>query len=278
MKSSWGPRPRPSPHTKIPTGFLCLGCPPRLPPGLFVGNHGLGWPSSLHSFAQVPHRREVVTPPSLSSTVGPPADTGAPVPSPCSGAWSGCSPPPHPQAALKAADLGHLASPILVHRRWVTLLEEELFMQVWTVWRVWILWKVWVVWVGVDGCTGPQPSRAAGGGADVLMQCGEGVGRGADSVEAGERLTHPPTYPPTPTHACTPPPTCPPAPSAHPPTHPPSRTRPQGDREKALGMPVSALMDRSRPGVTKSQPGFFQVGSHTQYPNPNDYRTATCCW
>ena len=33
----------------------------------------------------------------------------------------------------------------------------------------------------------------------------------------------------------------------------------QGDREKALGLPVSALMDRSKPGVTKSQPGFFQV-------------------
>ena len=35
----------------------------------------------------------------------------------------------------------------------------------------------------------------------------------------------------------------------------------QGDREKALGLPVSALMDRSGQGVTKSQPGFFNVSA-----------------
>eukprot|EP00798_Chlamydomonas_sp_ICE-L_P016316 gene16316-22505_t len=33
----------------------------------------------------------------------------------------------------------------------------------------------------------------------------------------------------------------------------------QGDREKAAGLPISALMDRSKAGVTKSQPGFFNV-------------------
>ena len=31
--------------------------------------------------------------------------------------------------ALKCADLGHLASPQRVHRKWVHLLEEEMFRQ-----------------------------------------------------------------------------------------------------------------------------------------------------
>ena len=31
----------------------------------------------------------------------------------------------------------------------------------------------------------------------------------------------------------------------------------QGDRERAAGYPVSPLMDRSKTGITKSQPGFF---------------------
>jgi hypothetical protein len=34
----------------------------------------------------------------------------------------------------------------------------------------------------------------------------------------------------------------------------------QGDRERELGLPISPLMDRTKAGVTKSQPGFFQVG------------------
>lgn len=34
------------------------------------------------------------------------------------------------QMALKCADLGHLASPETVHRKWVQLLEEEMFRQV----------------------------------------------------------------------------------------------------------------------------------------------------
>jgi hypothetical protein len=33
------------------------------------------------------------------------------------------------QVALKCADLGHLASPEHVHRKWVQLLEEEMFRQ-----------------------------------------------------------------------------------------------------------------------------------------------------
>ncbi|KAF5839155.1 hypothetical protein DUNSADRAFT_1468 [Dunaliella salina] len=33
----------------------------------------------------------------------------------------------------------------------------------------------------------------------------------------------------------------------------------QGDREKAAGLPVSPLFDRDKPGVTKSQVGFFDV-------------------
>jgi len=63
--------------------------------------------------------------------------------------------------ALKCADLGHLSSPRAVHRKWVQLLEEEMFRQ--------------------------------------------------------------------------------------------------GDREQALGYPVSPLMDRRKAGVTRSQPGFFNV-------------------
>jgi cAMP-specific phosphodiesterase 4 len=31
----------------------------------------------------------------------------------------------------------------------------------------------------------------------------------------------------------------------------------QGDREKASGLPVSPLFDRDKPGITKSQVGFF---------------------
>ena len=33
----------------------------------------------------------------------------------------------------------------------------------------------------------------------------------------------------------------------------------QGDRERALGQPVSPLMDRTKGGVTKSQTGFFSI-------------------
>jgi hypothetical protein len=33
------------------------------------------------------------------------------------------------QVALKCADLGHLASPRVVHRKWVGYLEEEFFRQ-----------------------------------------------------------------------------------------------------------------------------------------------------
>ena len=31
----------------------------------------------------------------------------------------------------------------------------------------------------------------------------------------------------------------------------------QGDLEKERGYPISPLMDRSKQGITKSQPGFF---------------------
>ena len=34
------------------------------------------------------------------------------------------------QVALKCSDLGHLASSETVHRKWVQLLEEEMFRQV----------------------------------------------------------------------------------------------------------------------------------------------------
>jgi hypothetical protein len=33
----------------------------------------------------------------------------------------------------------------------------------------------------------------------------------------------------------------------------------QGDRERGAGLPVSPLFDRSKPGITKSQVGFFDV-------------------
>ena len=33
----------------------------------------------------------------------------------------------------------------------------------------------------------------------------------------------------------------------------------QGDRERALGQPISPLMDRVKGGVTKSQTGFFNI-------------------
>ncbi|KAK9824027.1 hypothetical protein WJX72_007091 [[Myrmecia] bisecta] len=33
----------------------------------------------------------------------------------------------------------------------------------------------------------------------------------------------------------------------------------QGDRERELGLPISPLMDRNKPGITKSQVGFFEV-------------------
>ncbi len=33
----------------------------------------------------------------------------------------------------------------------------------------------------------------------------------------------------------------------------------QGDRERAAGLPISPLFDRTKPGVTKSQVGFFEV-------------------
>ena len=33
----------------------------------------------------------------------------------------------------------------------------------------------------------------------------------------------------------------------------------QGDREQSEGLPVSPLFDRNKPGVTKSQVGFFDV-------------------
>lgn len=33
----------------------------------------------------------------------------------------------------------------------------------------------------------------------------------------------------------------------------------QGDSEKAAGLPISLLFDRAKPGVTKSQVGFFDI-------------------
>ncbi len=33
----------------------------------------------------------------------------------------------------------------------------------------------------------------------------------------------------------------------------------QGDQEKAAGLPISPLFDRTKPGVTKSQVGFYEV-------------------
>ena len=39
----------------------------------------------------------------------------------------------------------------------------------------------------------------------------------------------------------------------------------QGDNERALGQPISPLMDRSKGGVTKSQTGFFKVVALPQF-------------
>ena len=39
----------------------------------------------------------------------------------------------------------------------------------------------------------------------------------------------------------------------------------QGDRERALGQPVSPLMDRTKGGVTKSQTGFFSIVALPMY-------------
>ena len=41
----------------------------------------------------------------------------------------------------------------------------------------------------------------------------------------------------------------------------------QGDREKALALPVSPLFDRDKPGVTKSQIGFFSFVAIPLYQN-----------
>ena len=71
------------------------------------------------------------------------------------------------QMALKCADLGHLCSPLEVHKRWVSGLEEEMFRQ--------------------------------------------------------------------------------------------------GDRERAAGLNVSPLMDRTKGGVTKSQSGFFNIVALPMY-------------
>ena len=39
----------------------------------------------------------------------------------------------------------------------------------------------------------------------------------------------------------------------------------QGDQERALGQPVSPLMDRAKGGVTKSQTGFFNIVATPMY-------------
>ena len=39
----------------------------------------------------------------------------------------------------------------------------------------------------------------------------------------------------------------------------------QGDRERAMGQPVSPLMDRTKGGVTKSQTGFFNLVALPMY-------------
>ena len=39
----------------------------------------------------------------------------------------------------------------------------------------------------------------------------------------------------------------------------------QGDRERALGQPISPLMDRTKGGVTKSQTGFFNIVAMPMY-------------
>ena len=33
----------------------------------------------------------------------------------------------------------------------------------------------------------------------------------------------------------------------------------QGDCERAAGLPISPLMDRTKEGITRSQPGFFSI-------------------
>lgn len=39
----------------------------------------------------------------------------------------------------------------------------------------------------------------------------------------------------------------------------------QGDRERALGQPISPLMDRTKSGIQKSQTGFFAVVAQPMY-------------
>ena len=39
----------------------------------------------------------------------------------------------------------------------------------------------------------------------------------------------------------------------------------QGDQERALGQPISPLMDRTKGGVTKSQTGFFNIVASPMY-------------
>ena len=39
----------------------------------------------------------------------------------------------------------------------------------------------------------------------------------------------------------------------------------QGDQEKAVGQPVSPLMDRTKTGITKSQCGFFNIVARPMY-------------
>ena len=64
----------------------------------------------------------------------------------------------------------------------------------------------------------------------------------------------------------------PPSPAAPPPVSPQELFL-QGDRERALGQPISPLMDRTNAGIQKSQTGFFkvvalpmyQVGAHTYH-------------
>ena len=47
-----------------------------------------------------------------------------------------------------------------------------------------------------------------------------------------------------------------------------AHTHTQGDAEKARGMKVSFLMDRDKPGVTKSQIGFLDFVVRAQPLNP----------
>ena len=46
---------------------------------------------------------------------------------------------------------------------------------------------------------------------------------------------------------------------------PPQEMFRQGDRERALGQPISPLMDRTKGGVTKSQTGFFNIVALPMY-------------